>query len=63
MPDKLRVITQTKRDSLVLQVGGLAWGYQPHTVKNLLLRKLSKGISWIGLMMMDGKGLGIYFGN
>jgi hypothetical protein len=26
MPDRSRVITQTKRDTLVLQVGGLAWG-------------------------------------
>ena len=63
MPDRSRVMTQTKRDTLVLQVGGLAWGLEPHTVKNILLRKLSKGISWIDLMMMDGKGLGIYFGN
>jgi hypothetical protein len=36
-------MTPTKRDTLVLQVGGLAWGYQPHTVKNLLLRKANKG--------------------
>jgi len=63
MSDRSSVMTQTKKDTLVLQVGGLAWGYQPHTVKILLLRKLSKGISWIDLMMMDGKGLGIYFGN
>jgi hypothetical protein len=26
MPDRSRVMTQTKRDILVLQVGGLAWG-------------------------------------
>jgi hypothetical protein len=26
MPDRSRVMTQTKRDTLVLQVGGLAWG-------------------------------------
>jgi hypothetical protein len=43
------------------------WGFglgltNPHS-KILLLRKLSKGISWIDLMMMDGKGLDIYFGN
>jgi len=43
------------------------WGFgvgltTPHS-KKLLLRKLSKGISWIDLMMMDGKGLGLYFGN
>jgi hypothetical protein len=26
MPDRSRVMIQTKRDNLVLQVGGLAWG-------------------------------------
>jgi hypothetical protein len=57
MPDRSRVMTQTKRDSLVLQVGGLARGLQPHTVKNLLLRKSNKGKSWIDLTMVDGKGL------
>jgi len=36
------------------------WGFgvgltTPHSKKNLLLQKLSKGISWIDLMMMDGK--------
>jgi len=39
--------------------GGLAWGQQLHAIKKLLLRKSSKGISWIDLMKMDGKGLGI----
>jgi hypothetical protein len=63
MPDRSRVMTQTKRGTLVLQAGSLAWGYQHHTVKNLLLRKLSKGISWINVMMLDGKGLGIHFDN
>jgi hypothetical protein len=46
--------------------GPPGWGFGVglrHTVENLLLRKLSKGISWIDLMMMDGKGLCIYFGN
>jgi hypothetical protein len=33
MPDRSRVMTQTKRDTLVLQVGSLAWSQQPHTVK------------------------------
>jgi len=47
--------------------GPPGWGFgvgltTPHS-KNLLLRKLSKGISWIDLMMMGGKVLGIYFGN
>jgi hypothetical protein len=56
MPDRSRVRTQTKRDNLVLQVGGLAWGEQPHTLKNLLLRKSKKGKSWIDLMMMERVG-------
>jgi hypothetical protein len=53
MPDRSRVMTQTKSDTLVLQVGGLAWGEQPHTVNNLLLRKSDKGKSWMGLKMME----------
>jgi hypothetical protein len=28
-----QVMTQTKRDTLVLQAGGLVWGWQPHTVQ------------------------------
>jgi hypothetical protein len=26
MPDRLKVMTQKKRDNLVLQIGGWAWG-------------------------------------
>jgi hypothetical protein len=33
MPDRSKVMAQTKRDTLVLQVGGWAWGWQPHPVK------------------------------
>jgi len=33
MPDWLQVITQTKRDTLVLHVGGWAWGVKTHPVK------------------------------
>jgi hypothetical protein len=48
--------------------GPPGWGFGVglttlHSKKNLLLRKLNKGISWIDLMTMDGKGLDIYFGN
>jgi len=48
--------------------GPPGWGFSvglrtPHSKKLIFLRKLSKGISRIDLMMMDGEGLGIYFGN
>jgi len=33
MPDRSRVMTQTKRNSLAFQVRGWASGYQPHNVK------------------------------
>jgi hypothetical protein len=56
MPDRSRVMTQTKRDTLVLQCGGLAGVNKPHTVKNLLLRKSKKGKRWIDLMMMERVG-------
>jgi hypothetical protein len=43
--------------------GGFGMGLTiPHSRK-LLLQKLSKGISWIDLMVMDRKGLDLYFGN
>ena len=43
--------------------GPPGWGFGVGLTNPHLLQKLSKGISWIDLMMMDGKGLGIYFGN
>jgi hypothetical protein len=36
--------------------GGLAWAWQPHTVKNLLLRKSNKRKSWMDLTMMERVG-------
>jgi hypothetical protein len=42
MPDRSRVMTQTKRDTPVLQVEGLAWGKQPHTVKKLIAMKVEQ---------------------
>jgi hypothetical protein len=48
-PDMSRSSSQTKRDTLVLQVGGWAWGWKPHTVTNCseILRKVraQKGLS------------------
>ena len=40
-PERSKVMTQTKRDTLVLQVGGWEWGWHPHPVKKYLLRCLS----------------------
>jgi hypothetical protein len=46
---------QTKRDTLALQVGGLAWGWRPLPVKTLIVEKLltvagnrkrGQGLSW-----------------
>jgi hypothetical protein len=56
MPERSRVMTQTKRDNLVLQVGGLAWGLQPHTVKKLIVTKVEKRKSWMDLTMMERVG-------
>jgi hypothetical protein len=35
---------------------GMAWGWQPYTVKNLLLRKSNKRKSWMDLTMMERVG-------
>jgi hypothetical protein len=35
---------------------GLAWSSQPHTVKNLLLRKSNKDKSWMDLKIMERVG-------
>jgi hypothetical protein len=56
MPDRSRVMTQTKRDTLVLQVGGFGVGLTTPHSKNLLLRKSNKGKRWIDLMMMERVG-------
>jgi len=34
VPERSKVVTQTKRDTLVLQVGGWAWGWRSHPVKH-----------------------------
>jgi len=35
MSDKSKVMTQTKRDTLILQVGGWVWGSEPHPIKKV----------------------------
>jgi hypothetical protein len=56
MPDRSRVMTQTKRDTLVLQVGGFGVGLTTPHSKSLLLRKSNKGKSWMDVTMMERVG-------
>jgi hypothetical protein len=39
MPERSKGRVQTKRDTLVVQVGGWAWGLQPHPVKRIVVQK------------------------
>ena len=39
VPDRSKVMTWTKRDTLVLQVGGWAWGWHSHPVKLVFVEK------------------------
>jgi hypothetical protein len=39
MPVRSKGRVHTKRDTLVFQDGGWAWGYQPHPVKNKFVQK------------------------
>jgi hypothetical protein len=56
MPDRSRVMTQTKRDTLVLQVGVWRGANNPTQLKNLLLRKSNKEKGWMDLTMMERVG-------
>jgi hypothetical protein len=42
MPHSSKVMTQTKRDTPALQVGGWEWGWQSHPVKLIFVEKLLK---------------------
>jgi hypothetical protein len=42
MPDRPKVITQTKRDTLVLQVGGFGVGLTTPHSKKLIVTKVEK---------------------
>jgi hypothetical protein len=42
-PDRSRGRSQTKRDTLVFQVGGWMFGWQPHTLKIKLFRNPEEG--------------------
>ena len=39
---QVKVMTQTERNILVLQVGGWAWGWQPQPIKNMFFWIASK---------------------
>jgi hypothetical protein len=55
-PDRSRVMTQTKRDTLVLQVGGSARGLTTPHSKKLIVTKVEQRISWMHLTMMERVG-------
>jgi hypothetical protein len=40
MHDRLKLVIQTKRDTLVLQVGGWTWGCVLHPVKAIIVEML-----------------------
>jgi hypothetical protein len=48
MPETSKGRVQTKRDTLALQVGGWAWGSQPHPVKRMLFRNLTTSLGETG---------------
>jgi hypothetical protein len=39
MPDRSKVMVQTKMNTLALQVGGWAWGLRHHPLKTLTVEK------------------------
>jgi hypothetical protein len=56
MPDMSKVMTQTKRDTLVLQVGGFGVGLTiPHS-KKLIVTKVEQREKLDRLKMMEGVG-------
>jgi hypothetical protein len=55
MPDRSRVMTQTKRDTLVLQVGFGMGLTIPHS-KKLIVTKVEQRRSWMDLTMMERVG-------
>jgi hypothetical protein len=56
MPDRPRVMTQTKRDTLVLQVWGFGVGLTTPHSKKLIVTKVEKRRSWMDLTMMERVG-------
>jgi hypothetical protein len=61
MPDRSRGRSQTKRDTLVLQVGGWAWGLQPHTAKTKLFRNQIISLGWMGNKWATTSFIHIFF--
>ena len=52
MPVRSKVMTQTKRGTVVLQFGGWAWGWQPHPVKNIFVEM---SLTFLSKSSPDGK--------
>ena len=46
MPDRSKVMAKMKGDTLVLQVGGCAWGLRPNPLNEHRLRKPQRCLGW-----------------
>jgi len=61
-PDRSRAMTRMKRDTLVLHVGGWAWGWQPHTVK-IFCSETQQSVSKGRELFVDERSLETGFDN
>jgi hypothetical protein len=56
MPDRSRVMTQTKRDTLVLHVGGFGVGLTTSHSEKLIVTKVEQRKSSMDLTLMERVG-------